>query len=96
MLNHLHSNNLKGAIEDGRAALREIRSIKDAELVDLRIEVNLHLSQAYEARQDFCLAHTHRREAVNLYGIRLDEKERQNLNEEVANLERQCMQHGNQ
>ncbi len=96
VLNHLHSNNLKGAIEDGRAALREIRSIKDAELVDLRIEVNLHLSQAYEARQDFCLAHTHRREAVNLYGIRLDEKERQNLNEEVANLERQCMQHGNQ
>lgn len=95
-LNHLHSNNLRGAIDDGRAALREIRSIRNDELVDTKIEVNLHLSQAYEARQDFCLAHTHRREAANLYGTRLDEKERQNLNEEVANLERQCRQHGNQ
>jgi hypothetical protein len=97
-LNHFHNGAFTDAIADGKAAVKAIETLKKSGPTSLRdeeAESHLTLSRAYEARQEFCLARDHRRQAFEIIGAGLNEPDRKRLNEEIADLEGKCKLRGN-
>src|SRR5215470_2603497 len=97
-LNYFHSGSFTDAITEAKAAIKAIEALKKSGPTSLRdeeAEANLTLSRAYEVRQEFCLARDHRRRAFGIIGAALNERDRQRLNEEIADLDGKCKLRGN-
>ena len=94
--NYFHLGNFPASIKDAKAAIEIIEGLKKAghaSLIFTEAETRMTLSKAYEARQDFCLAHDNRKFAFEVIKSRLNETKRKNLEAEVAKLGEMCTLH---